>query len=210
MVIINDKKLKKLISESVKNHIAEKRLETELLNEGFPRSFLKYLKDTFVNGVQRVAMLGGGQLSIQRAMQDFILAYSEMMGFNVKGSDKYFHCIANNMATQRGWAGKSFAIVFSELREIADLIKPTGMTLSAKLKDRREDLEANALGREMIGDPRQIINAPSHLEDEYLAAIDACRTLLPPCARLNYSDDKGTSVARFDGDFAACSDYIRL
>ena len=198
-----------IIEEEVRLTLLEQELANNLLMEGVAGDFFKSLKDKFVQGVEMVAQAGGGETEVQQGMQDFFDAYSEMMHFNVKGADKFFHCVANNMATHRGWAGKAFAIVFSELREISDMIKPTGTSLKDRLKDRKEDLAANALGRDTVGDPEAIKDTPDWMTEEHVAAIDACRSVLPPCATFGYSDDKGFSSAEYDGDFDACSYYQR-
>jgi hypothetical protein len=207
---IKKSKLNTLIKEEYEMYLLEERLFMEVINEGIAGSAFKYVKDKFVDGVQKLSDLGGGDTAIQKGMKDFIFAYSKMMKFNVKNQDKFFHCIANNMATQRGWSGKAFAIVFSELREITDLIKPSKNTWKEKFDDRRGDLEANALGRDTVGDASGVSGEyPDNFSEEYKRAIDACKSTLPNCAKFEHEDEKGKSVARFDGDFGACAEYIR-
>ena len=207
---IRKSKLNALIKEEYEMYLLEERLLQEAINEGIAGEVFKYVKDKFVNGVQKLSDLGRGDSAIQKAMKDFIFAYSNMMSFNVKNQDKFFHCVANNMATQRGWSGKAFAIVFSELREITDLIKPSKSTWKEKFDDRKGDLEANALGRDSVGDASKLSGKfPDNFSVEYKKAIDACKSTLPPCAEFGYEDKKGKSVARYDGDFEACGGYIR-
>jgi hypothetical protein len=207
---IKKSRLKTLIKEEYEMYLLEERLFMEVINEGIAGSAFKYVKDKFVDGVQKLSDLGGGDTAIQKGMKDFIFAYSNMMKFNVKNQDKFFHCIANNMATQRGWSGKAFAIVFSELREITDLIKPSKNTWKEKFDDRKGDLEANALGRDTVGDASSVSGEyPDNFSEEYKKAIDACKSTMPPCAEFGYEDEKGKSVARYDGDFGACAEYIR-
>jgi|14BtaG_2_1085337.scaffolds.fasta_scaffold00467_7 hypothetical protein len=207
---IRKSRLKILIKEEYEMYLLEERIFQDAINEGIARDALVFLKDKFVDGVEKLGDIGGGNLAVQKAMKDFIFAYSSMMSFNVKNQDKFFHCVANNMATQRGWSGKAFAIVFSELREITDLIKPTGLTWKEKFDDRRDDLEANALGRDSVGDASNVSGEyPDNFSEEYKKAIDACKSTLPACAEFGYEDEKGKSVAKYDGDFTACGGYIR-
>jgi len=113
----------KLLLENWRNYLKEERLQERRfnspsqLNEG---PAFRWLKDKFVDTIETLARLGGGETQLQKAMSDFIVAYRDMFSANTIGGDKYFHCVANCMATDRGWIGKGFAVVFSELREFTD------------------------------------------------------------------------------------------
>lgn len=74
--------------------------------------------------------------SAGNAFGDFWRNYMNMREANTKKSDKYFHCMANYEATQRGWLGEEMAETISDLREIR------------KSDDYKEDKKANKYGRE--------------------------------------------------------------
>ena len=93
--------------------------EDELLSEGLGGIFHK-LKDIFINTIDAVSKAGGGETELQGAMSDFLEAYTDMFAANFKGTDKYFHCVANCAASDRGWVGLEVAQLFSELREFTD------------------------------------------------------------------------------------------
>jgi RHS repeat-associated protein len=78
--------------------------------------------------------------------KDMYENYRKMTDANTKGVDKWFHCMANCQASQRGPGGLLAAQVISELREDYGYWKgdPPGDSL--------EDLRANRCGRR--GDPK--------------------------------------------------------
>jgi len=130
----------KLLLENWRKYEAEVLSEEdELLSEG---EMFKKLKDMFVNTLDAITKIGGGESELQQAMSDFIKAYTDMFGANTIGGDKYFHCVANCMASDRGWVGKKFAVVFSELREFTDQYLKGD---PAEACD--EDREANRVGQ---------------------------------------------------------------
>lgn len=51
---------------------------------------------------------------------DFLQNYRNMRNANTIGADKYFHCMANCQATQRGPGGKTAAEIIGEGRELTD------------------------------------------------------------------------------------------
>jgi hypothetical protein len=105
------------------------------LEEGTMRDAIKFIKDKFIAAV---GVLAGEE----NPLADFIIAYDDMFEANTIGGDKYFHCVANCMASDRGWLGKQFAVVFSELREFAD------QYLKGDPKEAcDEDREANRVGQ---------------------------------------------------------------
>ena len=53
-------------------------------------------------------------------VNDFIENYNDMREANTIGADKYFHCMANCEATQRGPAGEDVACIISDTREWVD------------------------------------------------------------------------------------------
>jgi len=109
--------------------------ENKALDESAIRDAIKLIKDKFVAAV---GMLAGKE----NPLADFIIAYDDMFEANTIGGDKYFHCVANCMASDRGWIGKQFAVVFSELREFAD------QYLKGDSKEAcDEDREANRVGQ---------------------------------------------------------------
>ena len=109
----------KLLLENWRGYIEEEELVQKLLKENInldevaTRSDMKYIKDKFIVAVGAIA-------GKENPLADFIIAYDDMFAANTIGGDKYFHCVANCMASDRGWLGKKFAIVFSELREFTD------------------------------------------------------------------------------------------
>ena len=52
--------------------------------------------------------------------KDFIKNYTDMRKANTIGADKYFHCMANCQATNRGDGGWNAARLISETRELTD------------------------------------------------------------------------------------------
>jgi len=131
----------KLLLENWRGYIEEEELvqkllkENKALEEGRLRDALKYLKDKFIAAV---GVLAGEE----NPLADFITAYDDMFEANTIGGDKYFHCVANCMASDRGWIGRQFAIVFSELREFTD------QYLKGDPKEAcDEDREANRVGQ---------------------------------------------------------------
>ena len=108
----------KLLLENWREYLREEEpIDRLSLVEG--RVF-KQLKDLFVDTIESLSSVGGGETQLQKAMADFITAYRDMFDANTIGGDKYFHCVANCMAADRGWVGMKFAEVFSELRELTD------------------------------------------------------------------------------------------
>jgi hypothetical protein len=83
-------------------------------------------------------------------VSDFVHNYNEMKAANVKGADKYFHCMANCEATQRGAGGEAAATAIGYGREATDSIKNLfkGMSLKESLADCKDDLQANRVGRD--------------------------------------------------------------
>ncbi len=55
-----------------------------------------------------------------RAVGDFYRNYENMRTVNTIGADKYFHCMANCQASQRGFGGLEAAQFISEVRELTD------------------------------------------------------------------------------------------
>jgi len=109
--------------------------ENVTLDEGTLRDTVKFLKDKFIAAV-------GALAGEENPLADFIAAYDDMFAANTIGGDKYFHCVANCMASDRGWLGKKFAVVFSELREFTD------QYLKGDPKEAcDEDREANRVGQ---------------------------------------------------------------
>jgi hypothetical protein len=132
----------KLLFENWRGYIEEEELvqnllkENRTLDEGTLRDTIKFLKDKFIAAARN---LTAGKES---PLADFITAYDDMFAANTIGGDKYFHCVANCMASDRGWMGKKFAVVFSELREFAD------QYLKGDSKEAcDEDREANRVGQ---------------------------------------------------------------
>lgn len=85
---------------------------------------------------------------------DFVRNRSEMVDANVKGADKFFHCMANCEASSRGSGGEAAAKIMSYGREATDTVRNVlpkeltgkGMTFEASLKDSRADMAANRVG----------------------------------------------------------------
>ncbi len=83
------------------------------------------------------------------AIKELLSAYNDMKEANVKGGDKYFHCIGMCNATRR--AGRNFVDFIARSKEIYDLIKTAiskglGNPLIEKAKDSLEDMVANRIG----------------------------------------------------------------
>ncbi|MCP4112564.1 MAG: hypothetical protein GY749_44730 [Desulfobacteraceae bacterium] len=53
-------------------------------------------------------------------MYDFLKNYKDMRDANTIGADKYFHCMANCLASKRGSGGRTAAEALSESRELID------------------------------------------------------------------------------------------
>ena len=135
----------KLLFENWRDYSEEEVIVQELLkesaalDEGVIRDGIKFMKDKFIAAV-------GGMIGKENPLADFITAYDEMFAANTIGGDKYFHCVANCMASDRGWLQKKFAEVFSELREFADQYLKGD---SQEACD--EDREANLVGQSGTG-----------------------------------------------------------
>lgn len=115
---------------------------------------------------ETVNALPGGE--IVGAATDFLTQYTNMRyGSNVVGQDKYFHCMANCQATQRGPVGRATARVISDAREANDAARK-GDGPEAVEADQR----ANRTGREggATGQPcRQVceIHRPQGLSPRF-------------------------------------------
>lgn len=75
------------------------------------------------------------------AIADFRHNYRQMLDANHIGADKYFHCVANCQATQRGTHGARMAEILSNSREWLQDLDPR------KPNDRQADQRANVDGR---------------------------------------------------------------
>jgi|TARA_R110000744_G_scaffold71142_1_gene143343 hypothetical protein len=155
----------KLLMENWRKYLTEEELihkllkENTALDEGAMRNAIKFIKDKFISAV---GVLAGKE----NPLADFIIAYDDMLEANTIGGDKYFHCVANCMASDRGWLGKQFAIVFSELREFAD------QYLKGDPKEAcDEDREANRVGQIGAG-----------------ACADRCKEFIPKGLQCKYID----------------------
>jgi hypothetical protein len=69
-----------------------------------------------------------------------------MIEANTIDADKFFHCKANCAAAQRGPVGEMSAPIFSELRELTDVIRK-----GDSQEEVQADREANNHGREQGG-----------------------------------------------------------
>ncbi len=74
------------------------------------------------------------------AFEDFKRNFDNMNEANTKDADKYFHCIANYEATERGWGGQLIARNLSDAKEVKD-------KYWNKYQDGEEDQTANKFGR---------------------------------------------------------------
>lgn len=75
------------------------------------------------------------------AFLDFKNNFDRMNEANTACADKYFHCVANYQATQRGWDGELIAHGLSDIKEFKDkYIK--------NYPDGEEDQKANKHGRQ--------------------------------------------------------------
>lgn len=87
-------------------------------------------------------MIGGGF--------DFVKNYAKMVWVNTKGADKFYHCMANCEATERGVGGEYIATLISNTRELSDLSRADSKGISSEqaTKDIVEDLFVNRVGRQ--------------------------------------------------------------
>ncbi len=76
------------------------------------------------------------------AVKEFLSNYQNMRDANTIGGDKYFHCMANCQASERGSSGEDAARVISDTREWVDM-KVKGDLPAASA----DDQYANASGR---------------------------------------------------------------
>lgn len=67
---------------------------------------------------------GDAVSQILGAVEDFVRNHFDMREANTIGGDKYFHCVANCQAAQRGSVGAATASFLSNLREWLDLNRP--------------------------------------------------------------------------------------
>jgi hypothetical protein len=100
----------------------------------------------YSNALETMADFIGG-------VKDFLKNRNEMVALGRKGAgDKFYHCMANCEATQRGPGGEAAAEIMSTIREYPyGAFKNTvvdGMSWEASQKDIREDMAANRFGRE--------------------------------------------------------------
>lgn len=84
----------------------------------------------------------GALKQIVGAAGDFVRNFLNMREANTIGADKYFHCMANCQAAQRGSAGEATAAAISNLREASDQVRGTPADSSVP------DQEANGQGRD--------------------------------------------------------------
>jgi hypothetical protein len=77
-----------------------------------------------------------------------------MIEANVHGADKFFHCMANCEATQRGPLGERAAELLSDIREFSDGIvnRFRGVSPAAIQQDTEADQAANRHGRDGVRD----------------------------------------------------------
>jgi RHS repeat-associated protein len=73
--------------------------------------------DPRLNGRGVPAAMGGNANSFWEGIYDMWNTYQEMKKANTRNSDKYFHCLANCRATNRGEGGKYAAEQISDFRE---------------------------------------------------------------------------------------------
>jgi len=99
---------------------------------------------------------------------DFKRNFDLMKEADTIGADKYFHCIANYEAANRGWLGKVGANLMSGIREITGAPKEILRDgLSERLNDIEKDMEANRHGREAAR------------SEKYASAKEACAIFRP-------------------------------
>ena len=128
------------------------------MNESYTTAILKQMKDAY-DVVSKYTIAGllfdeaTDQVEITKdlknAISSFTNNYLEMVEFNYKDSDKFFHCLANCEAVKYGWSGEMVAIFISELREQTDMIlkgKLLGKTQYTP-EDSEADHKANRHGR---------------------------------------------------------------
>ena len=96
------------------------------------------------------------------AFGDFKRNFDLMNKARTDGADKYFHCMANYQATQRGWAGKTIAKTLSNAKELKDQY----ITGHPK-EDSEADQKANKYGREAA------------TSGQYQSAREACAIFRP-------------------------------
>jgi RHS repeat-associated protein len=77
---------------------------------------------------------------LRGAVSDFKGNYRRMRERNLIGVDKYYHCMANCQAAQRGHIGRLTAISISYWREVTDRVR------GDSAEDCLEDMKANMLG----------------------------------------------------------------
>jgi hypothetical protein len=101
-------------------------------------------------GVGEALIIFGGFRQVFGAVNDFRRNRRAMMDANTHGADKFFHCMANCEATQRGELGRLTAHALSDIREASDFVVNhlRGMSTGAIIDDIREDQAANRAGRE--------------------------------------------------------------
>lgn len=75
------------------------------------------------------------------AFIDFKNNFDRMNEANTVDADKYFHCVANYEATQRGWDGELIAHGLSNIKELKD-------KYIRQYSDGEEDQKANKHGRQ--------------------------------------------------------------
>jgi hypothetical protein len=81
---------------------------------------------------------------------DFLDKYREMKAVNTKGVDKFYHCMANCEASQRGLGGEIAAKGISYGREATDSVRNViekGMSPSDSIADCMGDMKANRVGQ---------------------------------------------------------------
>lgn len=109
-----------------------------------------------------------GVVDFVGGVEDFLDNRTKMIDINTIGADKYFHCMANCEAAQRGPGGVLAASLMSEFREAADSITNVyvkGLTEEASTADCQADMHANLTGRQAGIDGTR--------------CYDACRTFEP-------------------------------
>ncbi|WP_353411421.1 RHS repeat-associated core domain-containing protein, partial [Pseudoteredinibacter isoporae] len=93
------------------------------------------------------------------AIQDFIDNYQDMREANTIGADKYFHCMANCEASQRGNTAEEIAEIISNTREWVDQnIK--GDPESASEADQRANIYGRLQGRNNAGGSCRALCSP--------------------------------------------------
>lgn len=94
------------------------------------------------------------------AFIDFKKNFDLMNEANTKDADKYFHCVANYEATQRGWGGEMTAGILSDAKELKD-------KYWERYEDGEEDQKANRHGRKTAK------------SGQYSSAREACAIFRP-------------------------------